>query len=193
MESFRKTETLMRGRGKRMGRQVAILVESDFNDLEYWYPYYRLVEEGYAPLVVAPVAPRQYQGKSGTFADAAYTPRSIDFDLSAVVIPGGWAPDRIRMSQEMVALVQRVYASGGVVASICHGGSVLVSAGILKGLKATSYASVRDDMILAGAEWVDEPVVVCGRLITSRKPADLPLFAKALLHALGPAETIAPK
>ena len=167
-----------------MDRQVAILVESDFNDLEYWYPYYRLVEEGYSPLVVAPVAPKQYTGKSGTVADAAYTPRSVDFDLAAVVIPGGWAPDRLRMSQEIVTLVRRVYASGGIVASICHGGSVLVSAGILNGVKATSYASVRDDMVLAGADWGDEPVVVCGRLITSRKPADLPMFMKALLNAL---------
>lgn len=167
------------------GREIIILVEENFHDLEFWYPYYRLIEDGYEPIVVAPVAPRHYTGKFGTIVEAAYTPQSLSENLPrGVVIPGGWAPDKLRMSGEIVSLVVQIYRSNGVVASICHGGSLLVSAGILKGKQVTSFASIKDDMELAGAIWVDEPVVTSEKLITSRKPSDLPFFTKALLEAL---------
>lgn len=168
-----------------MSSNVAILVEKEFHDLEFWYPYLRLTEEGIDPVVVAPVAPRSYTGKYGTHIEANYTPSSLETPkVSAIVIPGGWAPDRLRISTEIVGFVKEVYENGGIVAGICHAGSLLVSAGILKGKRVTSYQSVKDDMILAGADWVDEPVVVCERIITSRKPTDLPYFAKALLEEL---------
>lgn len=168
-----------------MSSNVAILVEKEFHDLEFWYPYLRLTEEGIDPVVVAPVAPRSYTGKYGTHIEANYTPSSLETTkVSAIVIPGGWAPDRLRISTEIVGFVKEVYENGGIVAGICHAGSLLVSAGILKGKRVTSYQSVKDDMILAGSDWVDEPVVVCERIITSRKPTDLPYFSKALLEEL---------
>lgn len=168
-----------------MSTNVAILVEKDFHDLEFWYPYLRLMEEGIDAYVVAPVAPRSYTGKYGTRIEANYTPSSLEADkVSAIVIPGGWAPDRLRISPEIVDLVRYIYENGGIVAGICHAGSLLVSAGILRGRKVTSYPSIKDDMVLAGAEWIDEPVVVCERVITSRRPTDLPFFAKALLEEL---------
>jgi protease I len=170
---------------KNMSSNVAILVEKDFHDLEFWYPYMRLMEEGIDPVVVAPVAPRSYTGKYGTHIEANYTPSSLEIEkVSAIVIPGGWAPDRLRISTEIVGFVKEVYENGGIVAGICHAGSLLVSAGILKEKRVTSYHSVKDDMILAGAEWVDESVVICERIITSRRPTDLPFFAKALLEEL---------
>jgi len=165
--------------------QIAILVENDFHDLEFWYPYYRLLEADYRPLVVAPLAPRAYSGKYGTHIEATYSPSSLSREeVMAVVIPGGMAPDKLRLSPDMVSLVKDVYAGGGLIAAICHAGSLLVSAGILKGKRVTSYPSIRDDMVLAGAQWVDEPVVVSQRIITSRRPGDLPYFAKAILKEL---------
>ncbi|WP_350449458.1 type 1 glutamine amidotransferase domain-containing protein [Aminobacterium mobile] len=164
---------------------VVILVEDGFNDLEYWYPFYRLVEEGYAPIAVAPVAPHRYTGKYGTTVDVTYTAQTIMDNMpKALVIPGGWAPDKLRMSADIVALVHEIYKAGGIIASICHGGSLLVSAGILQGKKVTSFPSIKDDMKAAGAQWVDEQVVISDRIITSRKPADLPFFTKALLEIL---------
>lgn len=168
------------------GREVAILVEENFNDLEFWYPYYRLIEEGFFPIVVAPVAPRHYMGKYNTAVDATYSPQSLMENLpSAVIIPGGWAPDKLRMSVEIVSLVAEMHRTRKVIASICHGGSVLVSAGILQGHQVTSFPSIKDDMQCAGAIWIDEPVVISDKLITSRKPSDLPFFTKAILEALG--------
>ncbi len=168
-----------------MSTNIAVLVEKDFHDLEFWYPYLRLVEEGLDPVVVAPVAPRAYVGKYGTQIEANYTPASLEMDnISGVVIPGGWAPDRLRISPEIVQFVRDVYNKGGVIAGICHAGSLLVSAGIIKGKQVTSYSSIRDDMVIAGAEWLDEEVVVCDRIVTSRRPTDLPFFMKALLKEI---------
>jgi len=168
-----------------MSKKVAVLVETDFHDLEFWYPYLRLVEEGLNPVIVAPEAPREYIGKYGTHIESQCVPSSLTTDdLSGVVIPGGWAPDKLRVFPEMVKLVREIYDGKGIVAGICHAGSLLVSAGIINGKRVTSYKSIKDDMTAAGAEWVDEPVVTCGNLITSRCPADLPFFAKALVTEL---------
>jgi protease I len=101
-----------------------------------------------------------------------------------VIIPGGWAPDKLRMSHDIVQLVRQVFENGGIVAGICHAGSLLVSAGIVSGMKVTSYPSIKDDLIAAGAEWVDAPAVKSGRIITSRRPSDLPFFMKEVIHAL---------
>ncbi|MDO9509146.1 MAG: type 1 glutamine amidotransferase domain-containing protein [Thermovirgaceae bacterium] len=168
-----------------MSDKVAILVENDFHDIEFWCPYYRLQESGYEPLVVAPVASMAYRGKYGTTVEAPYGPDGIDGKtLKGVVIPGGWAPDRLRMSPDIIALVKRIYSTGGFVAGICHAGSLLVSCGILSGKTVTSYPSLKDDIILAGAQWVDREVVNCDRIITSRRPSDLPAFCAEIIRAL---------
>ncbi|MBP6332833.1 MAG: type 1 glutamine amidotransferase [Aminivibrio sp.] len=169
-----------------MSKKVAVLVEENVHDLEFWYPFYRLAEAGFEPVAVGPAAGKVYTGKLGTSIESAACPADLSpSDVVGVVVPGGWAPDRLRTHKSIVDFVREVSASGGIVAAICHGGSVLVSAGILKGKKATSYKSIRDDMVLAGAEWVDEPVVVSGKLVTSRTPSDLPAFGRALVEALG--------
>lgn len=168
-----------------MTKKVAVLVENDVHDLEFWYPYYRLAEAGFEPIAVGPKGGK-YTGKMGTSIEGATSAAELNpSEVAAVVVPGGWAPDRLRTHKSIVDFVKAVKEAGGVVAAICHGGSVLVSADILRGAKATSYVSIKDDMILAGADWADEEVVVSGKLVTSRTPADLPAFGKALLEALG--------
>jgi len=168
-----------------MPNKVAILVENDFHDVEFWYPYYRMQEAGYESLVVAPAAPKIYRGKYGTTVEATYDAESLEGrSLRGVVIPGGWAPDKLRLSSGIVKLVSRVYENGGVVAGICHAGSLLVSCGIVSGKKVTSYPSLKDDLSLAGAEWVDRAVVNSERLITSRRPSDLPRFTAEILETL---------
>lgn len=164
--------------------KIAVLVENDYQDMEVWYPLYRLREEGYETVVVGPRA-IQYASKHGypiKAEVAASEVRSDDF--AGVVIPGGWAPDRLRQDSGVLRLVKDLFDKGRVVACICHGGWVLASAGVLKGKRVTSYVAIRDDMIHAGAEWVDQEVVRDGRLVTSRKPDDLPAFCREMLKAL---------
>lgn len=168
-----------------MQNKIGILVENDYHDIEFWYPYYRLQEAGFEPLIVAPVAPMLYRGKYGTTIEATYDPQRLKGKmLRGIIIPGGWAPDKLRLSKEILELVNQVYDSGGVVAGICHAGSVLASAKIVQGRKVTSYPSIKDDLENAGAQWVDEVVVNSQNIITSRKPSDLPYFMQEVIKAL---------
>lgn len=165
--------------------KVAILVEELFNDQEFWYPYFRLKEAGYEVVVVGSGRSKVYRGKAGTEAQQDLSAEQIDAkDFGGVVIPGGYAPDHIRRYPAMLRFVKELYDSGKTVAAICHAGWVLVSANILKGKKVTSFFAIKDDLINAGAEWLDAEVVVDGKLITSRKPDDLPAFMKEVLKAL---------
>jgi protease I len=167
------------------GKRVIILVERLYNEFEFWYPYYRLKEAGAEVVVVGSGSAQEYNSKSGlpckvdTSADKV---SAADFD--GVIIPGGYAPDYMRRYPAMVELVKDIYKSGKVVAAICHAGWMLASAEIVKGHSVTSVYAIRDDLIHAGAEWVDKKVVVDGKLITSRTPEDLPAFMKAIIAAL---------
>lgn len=163
---------------------VAILVENDYQDQEVWVPLYRLREEGYATLVVGPRA-GEYRSKYGypIRAERAAADAGGD-DLMGIVIPGGWAPDRLRQDAGVLGLVKTLFDRRKVVASICHGGWVLASAGIARGRRLTSYKAIRDDMVHAGAEFVDQEVVRDGNLITSRQPDDLPAFCREIVRAL---------
>lgn len=163
--------------------KVAVLVEDDYEDLELWYPYYRLREAGYEPLLIGP-REGTYHGKHGYEARAASATGAETGDLLGLVIPGGWAPDRLRRHGSVVELVRSVFDRGAIVASICHGGSLLVSANIVRGRKVTSFHSIEVDLINAGARFIDREVVVDGNLITSRRPDDLPAFMRELLKAL---------
>ncbi len=167
------------------GKRVAILVEDMFNVFEFWYPFYRLKEAGAAVTVVGTGRSRRFSGKPATEVTAdvdARDARAADFD--GVVIPGGYAPDLMRRDPAMVRLVGDLYRDGKVVAAICHAGWVLASARILAGRRVTSFFAIKDDLIHAGADWVDQEVVVDGRLITSRTPDDLPAFMRAVMAAL---------
>ncbi|MBC7354649.1 MAG: type 1 glutamine amidotransferase [Desulfomicrobiaceae bacterium] len=167
------------------GRKVMIFVEEMYNDYEYIYPYYRLLEAGAEVAVVGPAAGAKYTGKAGTTAVttlAAAEAKAAEF--AGLVIPGGYAPDMMRRHPAMVDLVRQMDAAGKVVAAICHAGWMLASAKILRGRTVTSFFAIRDDLEHAGATWIDQEVVQDGNLITSRTPADLPAFMRAVVAAL---------
>lgn len=165
--------------------KVLILAADDFEDSELLYPLYRLAEEEIA-VVVAGLDDRPVRGKKG------HGPLPVDTtveqvaepDFDALVIPGGYAPDKLRRSEAVLDLVRAFDAAGKPIAFICHAGWVPISAKILKGRRATSVGAIRDDMINAGVDWVDEAAVVDGNLISARTPADLGPWMKALLSAL---------
>ncbi|MBN1459067.1 MAG: type 1 glutamine amidotransferase [Armatimonadetes bacterium] len=167
------------------GKRVAILAENIYEDLELWYPKLRLAEAGAEVKVVAPKEGQTYTGKHGlpvTSELAAENVSADDFD--AVVIPGGYSPDHMRRHTSMVEFVRAMDEHGKVIAFICHAGWLPISAGILRGKRATSFFSIKDDMINAGAKWEDAEVVVDGNLISSRTPADLPAFLRAIIASL---------
>ncbi|MBS0604681.1 MAG: type 1 glutamine amidotransferase [Verrucomicrobia bacterium] len=166
-------------------KKIVLFVEEVYEDLELWYPKLRLQEEGFQTVVAGPVAGHIYTGKHGypckadiSFKDAA----SGSFD--AVVIPGGFAPDRLRRSLDVLHCVKEMFSKGRPVAFICHGGWVPISAKIVKGRKVTGTVAIKDDLENAGAIWMDQAVVVDGNLISSRTPADLAVFAKSLVEQL---------
>ncbi len=168
--------------------KVAILVENLYEDLEFWYPYYRLKEEGAEVTVVGTGSSQLYRGKHGLEARPDITAEQADpgkFD--AVVIPGGYAPDYMRRYPALLDFVRGMHGQGKVVAAICHAGWVLASAGLTKGLTMTCFSSIREDVVNAGANYVDRPVVKDGNVITSRFPADLPAFCKEIITSLGEA------
>ena len=167
------------------GRRVAILVEDGFEETELVGPLEQLRAAGVSVTLVAPYAGRDYTGKAGralTSDAAAGKVRGADFD--AVLIPGGHAPDRMRLRHAMIDLVRDMHAAGKPVAAICHGPQVLISADVLRGRTLTCWPSIAVDVRNAGGLYVDRPVVRDGNLITSRKPDDVPQFTAALLDAL---------
>ena len=167
------------------GKKVALLVEELFNLFEFWYPYYRLKEAGVEVVVVGSGRLQEFNGKPGTVAVADVSADDVNAkDFDGVVIPGGYAPDMMRRFPAMIRLVKVADEQGKVVAAICHAGWMLVSADILRNRKATSFFAIKDDMVNAGSHWIDEPVVIDGNLITSRKPDDMPLFLPAIIKAL---------
>lgn len=169
---------------KLAGKRVAVLAETMYQELELWYPVYRLREEGAEVIIVGAGKP-EYQSKLGYPVKAdtsAEQANAADFD--AVIVPGGYAPDYMRRNAAMVRLVREAYEQGKVVAAICHAGWMLISAGILRGKTATSYPSIKDDIINAGAQYVDREVVRDGNLITARWPDDLPAFCREIIGAL---------
>lgn len=166
------------------GKKILILAGPLYEDLELWYPKIRLEEEG-AVAVVAGIGDKTYQGKRGypvTVDAQVQDIHSADFD--ALVIPGGFAPDQLRRFDKVLSITREIYQAGKPVAFICHAGWVPISAKILKGKHATSVRAIKDDMENAGVLWEDRAVVVDGNLISSRTPADLPQFCRALIQAL---------
>ncbi len=167
------------------GKKVAIPVESLFNTFEFWYPYYRLKEAGAEVTVVGSGSAETYTGKPGTEVKVDVNIEQVSAaDFDGMVIPGGYAPDIMRRYPKMVQLVKDLFEGGKVVAAICHAGWMLASAEILSGKTVTSFFAIKDDLVHAGAEWVDQEVVVDGNLITSRTPDDLPAFMRAVIAAM---------
>jgi protease I len=165
--------------------RVAILVEQQYQEMEVWYPLYRLREAGCRVTLVGPEAGQTYPSKLGYPAKSDKAAGSVSADdFDAVVIPGGFAPDFIRRSEAMLRLVSDMAEQGKVIAAICHGPWVLCSTQALKGKKATCFFAIKDDVINAGAKYSDAEVIRDGNLITSRKPDDLPAFCQTILQAV---------
>ena len=160
---------------------ILMLVGPDYEEMEVWYPKYRLEAAGYE-VPLAGMGDEKYTGKwgypcpvDGNVADF------VSDSLAGIIAPGGWAPDKLRRDASVLKLVRDVHEGGGLVATICHGPWVLISAGIVKGRRMTSTRGIRDDVVNAGASWVDEAVVVDGNIVSSRVPGDLPGFGEALV------------
>ena len=167
------------------GKKVVLLTENLYHELELWVPYYRLKEEGAEVVVVGSGSNRTYTGKYGYPIEVNKEAKEIDVsNFDGVVIPGGFAPDLMRRYPEMVRIVREAHQKGKVIAAICHAGWMLVSAGILKGKKVTGVSAIKDDLVNAGATYLDQEVVRDGNLITSRKPDDLPAFCREVIEAL---------
>jgi len=166
------------------GKQVLFFAAPLYEDLELWYPKIRLEEEG-ATTVVAGPEQITYQGKRGYPLRPDTIVEAVDASqFDALVIPGGYAPDILRRYPKVLELTRDIFEAGKPVAFICHAGWVPISAGIVRGRRGTSVGAIKDDLINAGMQWEDSPVVVDGNLISSRTPADLPHFCRALLAAL---------
>jgi protease I len=167
------------------GKRAAVLIEQQYQEMEVWYPIYRLREAGCKVTLVGPEAGQNYPSKLGYPAKSDKSARDVsanDFDL--LVIPGGFAPDYLRRHESVLRLVSSMAEQGKLVAAICHGPAVLCSTQALKGKRATCFVAIKDDVSNAGARYVDEEVVRDGNLITSRKPDDLPAFMQAIIQAV---------
>ncbi len=166
-------------------KTIAILVGPEYEDLEVWYPKLRLEAAGYAAPLVG-TRGVTFSGKHGYPAAVERDIADLDHaNLAGVLAPGGWAPDKLRRDPAVLELVRSVHERGGLVATICHGPWILISAGIVRGRRLTSTVGIRDDVVNAGAEWVDQEVVVDGNIISSRVPKDLPTFGEAMVGWLG--------
>jgi protease I len=168
------------------GKRIAVLAEEDFEDSELIEPLRAMKDAGAKVVVVGSGSKNSYRGKRGEVTikvdTTAEKVKADDFD--AIIVPGGYAPDKMRLHQPMVELVRKAYDLDKIVAAICHGPQLLVSADIVRGRRLTSWPSIAVDLKNAGADWVDEPMVKDRNLITSRKPADLPKFNRAIIEAL---------
>jgi len=171
------------------GKKVALFVDNLYQEMEVWYPLYRLREAGAELITVGAKAGATYTSKLGypVHCDRSYDEVSAS-QFDGVVVPGGYAPDHIRRHAKANQLVHDIDAQGKLVAAICHAAWVLCSANMLKGRKATSFFAIKDDVIHAGAEWMDSEVVVDRNLVTSRKPDDLPAFCRAMIAILSAAK-----
>jgi len=168
-----------------MGNKVFILIEDGFRDEEIIYPYYRFIEAGYEVMIVGPEAGKEYMGKFGLPVRSDITAGQVDLTkVAAVIIPGGFAPDKMRLNKDMVDLVKKAFDDCNVIASICHGGWMLVEADICRGKDVTGYIAIATDLTNAGGNYIDKEVVVDDNLVTSRIPDDLPAFCRSTLELI---------
>ncbi|HSL89682.1 MAG TPA: type 1 glutamine amidotransferase domain-containing protein [Ignavibacteriaceae bacterium] len=170
---------------KLTGKKILMFVDDIYEDLELWYPKIRMIEEGAQVIVAGSYKMKVYSGKHGypCKSDASFDEISAK-DFDALVIPGGFAPDKLRREKKVLDITRDIFNNGKLIAHICHAGWIPISAGIMKGFKCTSTPGIKDDLINAGADWVNEPVVVDRNMISSRNPGDLPEFCRAIIKTL---------
>jgi protease I len=162
-----------------------MFVGDDYEDLELWYPRLRLMEAGAHVTVAGPAGEKVYRGKHGypCRSDAAIELMEVA-DFQGVVIPGGFMPDKLRRDEKVKQLVRGFARAGKLVAAICHGGWIPISAGVYEGVRVTGSPGIKDDLVNAGAIWQDAPVVVDRNFVSSRRPDDLPEFCRAIIEAM---------
>lgn len=168
------------------GRRLLVLVDDDYEDLELWYPRLRMIEAGAQVTVAGGEAKKLYRGKHSypCRSDAALAEMK-EGDFQGIIVPGGFAPDKLRRDSGVLALVRAFAERDKLVAAICHGGWVPISAGVYRGVRVTGSPGIKDDLVNAGAIWEDAPVVVDRQFVSSRKPDDLPAFCQGILEVLG--------
>ena len=167
------------------GKRVLILVDHDYEDLELWYPKLRLMESGVQVTVAGQQASECYRGKHGypCIADAAI--KEMNFaDFDGILCPGGWMPDKLRRDPKFLSLIREFASGAKLVAAICHGGWILISAGVYRDVRATGSPGIKDDLLNAGVIFEDSSVVVDRNFVSSRKPSDLPDFCQGMLQVL---------
>ena len=164
------------------GKNVLLFAGPAFEDRELFYPLYRFQEAG-ATVKIAGIGEKTYQGKYGVPVEVdGQCEEFLNKKWDIVVVPGGWAPDKIRMNEAALEIVRKTLKEGGTVAAICHGPWVLASADVIKGKTVTSYKAIKDDVIHAGAKWVDREVVEDSGIVTARMPSDLPAFCREIIR-----------
>ncbi|WAR12192.1 DEGLY-like protein [Mya arenaria] len=167
------------------GKRVGILTEFNYEDIELWYPFYRLKGEGHETFTIGPEKRKTYNSKHGYQCKAEYGIDEIKAsDIDVLIIPGGFAPDYWRRDQRILDLVREMDKARKVLASVCHGPWVLITANVIRDRKVTCFKAINDDVVNAGANYSDAPVVVDTNMVTSREPKDLPDFCKALISLL---------
>lgn len=169
-----------------MSKRIAFVLESDYEDAEFQEPYDQLRDAGHECTIVGTESGKELTGKRGNSSCTVDTTADqVDIaDFDALVVPGGYSPDKLRLNEDIVGFTRKFGESDKPLAAICHAGQLLVEAGIVEGRTLTSWPSVRTELDLAGANWVDREVVEDGNLITSRKPDDIPAWINALKDKL---------
>lgn len=168
------------------GKRLLMFVDDVYEDLELWYPKLRLIEGGAHVTVAGPEAERKYAGKHGYPCRSDAAIRDMEAaDFHGVVIPGGFMPDKLRRDGKVLELVQQFASAGKLVAAICHGGWIPISAGVYRGVRVTGSLGIKDDLVNGGAIWEDAAAVVDRHFVSSRKPDDLPEFCLAMFRVLG--------
>ncbi len=167
------------------GKRILMFVEDLYEDLELWYPKIRLTEAGAEVVVAAPQKGKIYKGKNGyPFKSSISIDEVSGEDFDGLILSGGFAPDKLRRLKKVKAITRQMHEQGKLIAHICHGGWIAISAGIMNGFTCTSTPGIKDDLTNAGAKWVDEPVVVDRNMVSSRRPDDLPQFCRAIIEKL---------
>lgn len=166
-------------------KRILIFVGEIYEDLELWYPKLRLIEAGARVVVAGPEAKQVYAGKNGYPCTSDLAISDVrDGDFDGLVVPGGFMPDKLRRDTRVLELVRQFNSAGKLIAAVCHGGWILISAGVYRDVHATGSLGIKDDLVNAGAIWEDKPVVVDRHFVSSRKPDDLPEFCRGILSVL---------
>lgn len=166
-------------------QKILILVADEYEDMELQYPKYRMMEEGAKVMIAGEKAKEVYLGKKGYPCESQISFDQVNVDdYIALIIPGGYAPDKLRKIPKVLEIIRKFNEQKKLIAFICHAGWIPISANIIRGIKCTSYMAIKDDMVNAGAKWIDEPVVIDQNFISSRFPDDLPHFCSAIIHYL---------